>query len=129
MGRGYIIDFAYFLPPSALTIVDQMSRNVKMECRNKSAARFCYPDSNRITSRLVTKTGAGALPLSYAARDRIRLNLVFRKVFAFFAMSIGRCSGIELPSNPRITYRKDFIQAFGAKHRVSATKRIQETTI
>ena len=52
-----------------------------MECGNKNAVRFCDPDSNRVTSRLVTKTGAGALPLSYAKRDRIRLNSVFGKFF------------------------------------------------
>ena len=39
--------------------------------RNKDAARFCDPDLNRNISRLVTKTGAGALPLSYATRNRI----------------------------------------------------------
>ena len=89
--------FAYFLPPSARTIVDQMNRNVKMECRNKSAARFCDPDSNRITSRLVTKTGAGALPLSYAARDRIGLNSVFRKFF----IEISRKKAPRQPSARR----------------------------
>lgn len=51
---------------------------------NKNAVRFYDPDLNRVTSRLVTKTGAGALPLSYAARDRIRLNSMFGKIFTDF---------------------------------------------
>jgi hypothetical protein len=76
--------FAYFLPPSAYIIVANMRRSVKISCRNKNAARFCDPEDNRITSRLPGKTGAGALPLSYAARDRIRLNSVFGKIFTAF---------------------------------------------